>query len=158
MATAETFPAPPSTASDLEELVLANQKVLRALIAYIARRDPCFLDHLRETFVEPRNTARRKQAYGDSDDYAEEFIRAVMFLGEARAPWPWEPDEPVEQPRPPELRGWQGLSGDRHAVADRVQVGERNGTWAVKVDGVFRGDYHQKEHALAAAALLKLSL
>jgi hypothetical protein len=27
----------------------------------------------------------------------------------------------------------------------------------VRVDGKFRGDYHQKEHALAAAALHKLS-
>ena len=35
----------------------------------------------------------------------------------------------------------------------------RPGTsWEVKVDGVFRGDYHKKEHALAAAALLNLTL
>ncbi|WP_227428523.1 hypothetical protein [Roseibaca sp. Y0-43] len=39
-----------------------------------------------------------------------------------------------------------------------VQVRERNGIWEVQVDGKFRGDYLQKEHALAAAALHKLSL
>ena len=38
-----------------------------------------------------------------------------------------------------------------------AQVHERNGIWEVRVDGKFCGDYHQKEHALAAAALHKLS-
>lgn len=38
-----------------------------------------------------------------------------------------------------------------------VEVRERNGIWEVQVDGKFRGDYHQEEHALAAAALHKLS-
>ena len=44
------------------------------------------------------------------------------------------------------------------AEAGRVQFRERNGIWEVRVDGVFRGDYHRKEHAAAAAALARLSL
>lgn len=47
---------------------------------------------------------------------------------------------------------------DRPAQRGGVEVRERNGIWEVQVDGKFRGDYHQKEHALAAAALHKLSL
>ncbi|ETX26767.1 hypothetical protein RISW2_19365, partial [Roseivivax isoporae LMG 25204] len=43
-------------------------------------------------------------------------------------------------------------------LQDRVQVRERSGIWEVQVDGEFRGDYHQKEHAIAAAALHKMSL
>lgn len=39
-----------------------------------------------------------------------------------------------------------------------VQVRERHGIWEVRVDGKFHGDYHEKEHALAAAALIKLSI
>lgn len=46
----------------------------------------------------------------------------------------------------------------RPAQRGGVQVRERNGIWEVQVDGKFRGDYLQKEHALAAAALHKLSL
>lgn len=40
---------------------------------------------------------------------------------------------------------------------DRVQIRERSGIWEVKVDGKFHGDYHQEEHAVAAAALVKSS-
>ena len=39
---------------------------------------------------------------------------------------------------------------------DRVQVCERNGIWAVKVDRAFRGDYHARDHAEAAAAVARL--
>jgi len=158
MAIAEALSPPPSETSDLEGQLLAPQTTLPGLIAYMARREPEFLDHLRERFVEPMNTPRRKHAYRDSDDYAEEFIRAVMLLGEARAPWPWDSDMTVERPRSPKRSGLPGISTGRHARPDRVQVGERNGIWAVKVDGAFRGDYLRKEHALAAAALFRLSL
>ena len=63
----------------------------------------------------------------------------------------------VKQPVPPKGRGEKGSSMNRPAQRDGVQVRERNGIWEVQVDGKFRGDYHQKEHALAAAALHKLS-
>lgn len=158
MPNADPLPTPSPETSDLEERLLANQKILQALLVYMARLEPRFLDHLRERFVEPMNTSRRKQHYRDADGYAEEFIGALMHLGEARAPWPWEPEMSVERQRPPKHKGLQALSTEPHAVPDRVQVRERNGIWAVKVDDVFRGDYRQKEHAFAAAALLKLSL
>jgi len=89
----------------------------------------------------------------ETDDYAEEFIRAVMLLGDVRAPKSKEPDMTDKQTVPPKLTGEQGASMNRAAQQGGVQVRERNGIWEVKVDGKFRGDYHQKEHALAAAAL-----
>lgn len=55
-------------------------------------------------------------------------------------------------------RGGPALAMAQSLLRDRVQVRERNGIWEVKVDGRFRGDYHQKEHADAAAAILRLSL
>lgn len=154
----EPLSTPSPAASDLEDRLLANQKVLQALLVYMARLEPSFLDHLRERFVEPMNTARREHQYRDSDGYAEEFIGALMHLGEARAPWPWEPDMPVRQPRSPETGGQASHSTKGNQGLARVRVGERNGSWAVNVDGVFRSAYHHKEQALAAAALLKLSL
>ena len=62
------------------------------------------------------------------------------------------------KPVPPKSRGAQNSSMNRPAQRGGVQVRERNGIWEVQVDGKFRGDYHHKEHALAAAALHKLSL
>jgi hypothetical protein len=57
---------------------------------------------------------------------------------------------PCEQALPKHCRG-------QSAQSDGVQIRDRNGVWEVKVDGVFRGDYHQKEHAIAAAEALRLS-
>ena len=101
--------------------------------------------------------ARHKHDHRETDDYAEEFIRAVMLLGEERAPNAKEPDVTDKQLVSPKSRGGQDSSMNRPPQRGGVQVRERNGIWEVQVDGKFRGDYHQKEHALAAAALHKLS-
>jgi hypothetical protein len=61
------------------------------------------------------------------------------------------------KPVPPKSRGAQDSSMNRPAQRGGVQVLERNGIWEVKVDGKFHGDYNQKKHAVAAAALLTLS-
>jgi hypothetical protein len=135
---------------------LAHERVLQALIAYMARTEPRFVDHLRERFVEPIKMARHEHDHRDSDDYAEEFIRAVMLLGEVRPAKRSETSMVVKPVRPARAKGME--RPEPHRPMERVQLRERNGIWEVKVDGVFRGDYHKKEHALAAAALLNLSL
>ena len=148
--------ASPET-TDLERRVLAHERILQALIAYMARTEPRFIDHLRARFVEPMSMARHEHDHRETNDYAEEFIRAVMFIGEARAPNAKEPEMTNMKNVPPKSRGETGASTDRPAQRRGVEVRERNGIWEVQVDGKFRGDYHQKEHALAAAALHKLS-
>jgi len=144
--------------TDLERRVLAHERILQALIAYMTRTEPRFIDHLRERFVEPMERTQREHDHRETDDYAEDFIRAVMLLGEERAPKAKEPNMTDKQPVPPKSKGEQGSFMNRLAQGGGVQVRERNGIWEVQVDGKFRGDYHQKEHALAAAALHKLSL
>ncbi|WP_245947699.1 hypothetical protein [Jannaschia seohaensis] len=148
--------ASPET-TELERRVLAHERILQALIAYMARTEPRFIDHLRERFVEPMSMARHEHDHRETDDYAEEFIRAVMLLGEARVPKAKEAQMTDMKPVPPKSRGAQDSSMNRPTQRSGVQVRERNGIWEVQVDGKFRGDYHQKEHALAAAALHKLS-
>ncbi len=143
--------------TDLERRVLAHERVLQALIAFMARTEPRFVEHLRERFVEPMRMVRHEHDHRETDDYAEEFIRAVMLLGEARAPNAKEPEMTNMKSGPQNIRGGKGSSVNRAAQRGRVQVRKRNGIWEVQVDGKFRGDYHQKEHALAAAALHKLS-
>jgi hypothetical protein len=103
-------------------------------------------------------SSRSTVRFSNPFTYAEEFIRAVMLLGEVRAPEAKEPDVTDKQPVPPNSRGEQDSPMNRPAQRGGVQVRERNGIWEVQVDGKLRGDYHQKEHALAAAALHKLSL
>lgn len=63
----------------------------------------------------------------------------------------------IEDSPPPRDGAVPNLSTERPGQHGRVQVRERNGVWEVRDDGVFRGDYHKQEHALAAAELLKLS-
>lgn len=146
-------PRSPET-TDLERRVLAHERILQSLIAYMSRTEPRFIDHLRVRFVEPMAKARHEHDYRDVDDYAEEFIRAVMRLGET-VEHKGATGGPVCVPREertpaPPLRPVVG--------PERVQLKERNGIWEVKVDGAFHGDYRLRDHALAAAALAKLSL
>jgi len=149
--------ASPET-TELERRVLAHERILQALIAYMARTEPRFVEHLRERFVEPMSMARHENDYRETDHYAEEFIRAVMLLGEARATKSKKPDKADKQLVPPRSKAEKESSTDRSAQQGGVEIRERNGIWEVQVNGKFRGDYRQKEHAVAAAALLMLSL
>lgn len=143
-------------ATDLERRVLAHERILQSLIAYMSRTEPRFVNHLRDRFVEPMKMARREHEYRDVDDYAEEFIRAVMLIGETRLPAVLEEQVGAVAARAPELASSGSVRSPLEP--DRVHIKERNGVWQVTVDGVFRGDYRKKEHALAAMALAKLSL
>jgi hypothetical protein len=131
--------------------------VLQALIASTARREPRFLDHSRAPFVEPMSMARHENDHRETHDHAEEIIRAAMLPGVLCAPEAKEPDMTDKQQVLPTSSGEQGASTDQPAYLGGVRVRERHGIWEVQVDGRFHGDYHQKEHAIAAAALLRLS-
>ncbi|MFQ1702902.1 hypothetical protein ACJ5NV_20185 [Loktanella agnita] len=141
----------------IERRVLAHERILQALTAYIARTELQFIDHLRARFVVPMRMAQHENDHRETDDHAEEFIRAVMLLEEMRAPKPKEPEMTVKPPVSPNSSGGQGFPMYRIAQRDAIHVRERNGTWEARVDDKFCGNYHQKEHALAAAALHKLS-
>ncbi|KPQ05617.1 MAG: hypothetical protein HLUCCA12_14600 [Rhodobacteraceae bacterium HLUCCA12] len=149
-------PLTPPETTDLERRVLAHERILKSLIAYISATEPRFLDHMSKTFVEPLAMVRREHDYTGSDDYAEEFIRAVVAQGDT---------EPGRNraglgPLSPKINA----SNDATLVpspagsAERVQTRRRNGIWTVTVDGVFRGDYQEREHAEAAAAVVRLSI
>jgi hypothetical protein len=100
---------------------------------------------------------RPEHDHRETEDDAEDFIRAVLLPGEMRAPKSKETDMTDKQTVLPGNKGEKGSSMDRPAQRGGVEVRERNGIWEVRVDGKFRGDYHRKEHALAAAALHRLS-
>lgn len=100
-----------------------------------------------------RRTARPEKA---SDPYAADFDRAATLLGDERIPTRRE----RATASGPAWVGQQGPSEDPRPRdrEDGVEVRERNGIWAVTLDGAFYGDYHQEVHAMEAAALLKSSL
>lgn len=119
MTHAETFAPSTSESTDLERRVLAHERVLQALIAYMARTEPRFIDHLRERFVEPMRMARHENDHRETDDYAEEFIRAVMLLGDVRAPKAKEPDVTDKQAVPPKSSGGQRFLHEPTGAARR---------------------------------------
>lgn len=143
--------------TELERRVLAHERILQSLIAYMSVTEPRFVDHLREKFVAPMTMVRREHERRDADDYAEEFIRAVMLLGQAHAPVAPELQQDARPQRLPEGDAPSRHPYDLTESLDRVQVRERSGVWEVKVDGVFKGDYDRQDRALAAAALARLS-
>lgn len=158
MAPTDTLSKSPSETTDLERRVLAHERVLQALIAYMSRTEPRFVDHLRVRFVEPMSVAVREHDYRDTNDYAEEFIRAIIRLGEIPAARSAKTESKGEAPRSPQEQGLQTRPFEQSGRLDRVQIKERGGIWEVKVDGAFHGDYREKEQAVAAMALVKLSL
>lgn len=150
-------PRSPET-TDLERRVLAHERILQALIAYMSQTEPRFVDHLRVRFVEPMAMARHEHDYRDVDDYAEEFIRAIMRLGESLEPISTKERQVAVSVRVPREERTPAPSLRPDVQPERVQLKERGGIWEVRVDGAFHGDYRLKDQALAAAALAKLSL
>ncbi len=150
---------PKSDSTDLERRVLAHERILQSLIAYMSCSEPRFVEHLKTRFVDTNSMARREQDYRDVDDYAEEFMRAVINLGETSAlpiSSVTKTERASKHPRKLVLASVHMLPPETEQ--DRVQVRERNGIWEVRVDGAFLGDYQKSEHARTAAALARLSL
>lgn len=141
----------------LERRVLARERMLQDPIADLAWSKPRFVGHLRERFLGPMSMTQREYDHREADDCATEFMRALMVIREARLPEVKEPRMTDKKVVLPKSAGAQNPATNRPTQRGGVQVHERNGIWQVRVDGKFRGDYHQKDHALAAAALHKLS-
>lgn len=95
--------------------------------------------------------ARREHGFTDTDDYAEEFIRAVAAASDAHKPRRHRTAGPLH-PRI-DARNYATLVSAPARPPDRVQTRERNGIRTVTVDGACGGDHHKREHAEAAAAL-----
>ena len=139
--------------SDLERRVLAHERILQSLIAHMAETEPKFLARLSEKFSEPMRMARNEHDYKDADCYANEFIRAVVRLGD------WTPAIPVAGPTDRRVNmsraTAQGSPGELPAaLAPHLQVREHAGVWEVLVDGRFYGQYLKQEHAFAAVNAL----
>ncbi|MZR13394.1 hypothetical protein GQE99_10230 [Maritimibacter sp. DP07] len=149
------MPTPLPETTDLERRVRALERILQTLIAYMAQTEPRFIDHLRARFVEPMRMTQHEHDFRSSDEYAEEFIRAVMLLEDA---WRVEQTEAATAAKRPVTMTHETVRPETKKQKDRIQLRLRNGIWEVKLDGHFLGDYHKKEYALAAVALLKLSL
>lgn len=151
----------PEQDTDLERRVLAHERILQSLIACMARTEPRFVEHLRERFVDPMALARREHDHRDVHDYAEEFVRAVITLGEAAG----KPTAAAQNAAPAAANAPGAAPPNPPPGADpgpeddpRVTLKRRNGVWQVRCEGKFWGDYFQRDHALAAMAVAKLSL
>ena len=76
---------PTPVTTDFDRRVLAYERILKPLIAYMSLSAPGFLDHLTESLAVPAEKSRREQDHSETDDHAESFYRAVMGLGAAQA-------------------------------------------------------------------------
>ncbi|TVP69450.1 MAG: hypothetical protein EA339_14615 [Rhodobacteraceae bacterium] len=147
-------PRPLSETTDLERRVLAHERILQSLIAYMSLREPRFLDYLSKTFVDPLAMVEHEQDYTDSTDNSGAFIRAVTALNTAHE----LRRRPMLGPLHPRIIGRNDATRGPPPLPPkgRVQVCARNGTWTVTVDGAFRGNDRAREHAEAAAAVARL--
>ena len=146
--------APPiaTETTDLERRVLAHERILQALIAHITETEPKFLARLSERFSEPMRMVRREHDYTDTDSHAEDFIRAVVRLGEepARKASPQDKSRPLKVPA-----DGSRLSDTPPTTSESgILIRENGGVWQVTIDGHFYGQYMKEEHARAVAKSL----
>ena len=88
----------------------------------------------------------------DTEDYAEEFIRAVVRLShQAMSTEPPELAKPARSK--PTGDSDAETSSDVSLRSGAVLIRKHNGIWEVTVGGRFHGDHVREEHAVEAAAL-----
>ena len=138
----------PDESTTLERRVLAHERILQSLIAHMTEKDPCFLERLRETYC--IQIKFREQDYTDTEDFAEEFVRAIegAVLRKRIKVASQETAIRREQATPE-------IQGTKLALAnpDRFQIRNRNGIWEVKENGHFYGDYFSEEKAINAVRM-----
>jgi hypothetical protein len=132
--------------TDLERRVLAHERVLQALLAELARKNPGILDALRSSFIVGSRQAYQHD-YVETDDYAEQFMVEVNRLIR-RLPQERLADLKGESPMPtPPQKGAPS--------SDLIRTELRDGVWHVTRNDKFYGDYLTQQSAVDAA--LKLS-
>ncbi|MCZ8152629.1 MAG: hypothetical protein O9292_09615 [Rhodobacteraceae bacterium] len=123
--------------TDLERRVLAQERILHSLIAYMSRTEPRLLEHLAKAVAAPLDMEHRRPDRTEADPAV---LAASSSVEEVRG-----------QVAPPLRAAGEGVVP--LLPEDRVRTTFRNGIWTVVVDGVFAGDYTEREFAEAAAAL-----
>ena len=63
--------------TDLERRVLAHERILRALIRHIAEEQPDILMRLKQTFSLGHVLGENEQDYVSTQQYGDQFIRAI---------------------------------------------------------------------------------
>ncbi|WP_225772058.1 hypothetical protein [Inquilinus sp. Marseille-Q2685] len=135
--------------TDLERRVLAHEQILQALIAHMAETEPEFINRLNRAFNNPDHLSRREHDYTDTAQYAEQFVREVIRLGEGAG----KPAVPAKQPAGPLLRASTvEHDGEQHGIVPTVfLVAHQAGRWTVTRDGQFYGHYFAGKPAQDAA-------
>lgn len=144
--------------TSLERRVLAHERILQSLIAHMSEREPTFILRLKERFTEPMRLARREHDYSGTDDYAEEFINAVVRLSEGtpklNGPTPEQRARNI-----PAISSAANVPYDNPVQPTGAVIRNRSGIWEVTINGHFHGDYLREEHAAeAAVAALRLAV
>jgi hypothetical protein len=129
--------------TDLERRVLAHERVLQALLAQLASKNPGVLEALRSGFIVESRRGYQHD-YVETDDYAEQFMvevnRLIRRLPQERASdlkSQASPTAPDQQEAPPS--------------SDVIRTQLRHGVWRVTRNDEFAGDYLAQQPAVEAA-------
>jgi hypothetical protein len=128
--------------TDLERRVLAHERVLQALLAELAGKNPGILDALRSSFIVGSRRAYQHD-YVETDDYAEQFMvevnRLIRRLPQERAA---DLRSEATTPTPPQ---------EAAPSSDLIRTELRHGVWHVTRNDKFYGDYVARQSAVDAA-------
>jgi hypothetical protein len=143
--------------TDLERRVLANERILQALIAHIAEADPKFIAHLNSVFSEPLLTGRREHDFTDTHAYADQFVCKVSQSVEGRGEH-GAARKPASQPRRDFAQSNDVTDLSEGRSVTLLEVSQRVGIWEVTKDGRFYGHYYDDQPAFDAAEAAALAI
>lgn len=142
--------------TDLERRVLANERILRALNAYMAEAGPKIVAHLGAVFSESPYRDRREHDF--TDTHADQFGGKVLQIVERR-----DQRGEAREATPSRLRA---VEQHNNAATDafkgraiiRLEVKRRVGIWEVTRNGHFHGHYREAQPAFDAAEAAALAI
>lgn len=71
--------------TELERRVVAQERILQAIVARMVKTEPKFLLRRTNTFCVPLEMTHSEQDYTDTASYAADFVRSVASFGENAA-------------------------------------------------------------------------
>ncbi len=132
----------------------SQERILQAMITYIERVDPNFLNNLMDRLSNPAMKSDGEYNHRGSEDYAEDFLHAVKRLGNSVVPYYPPLQRVVSHSRSAPAASEVDFNVSFSRQDNRICVSKENGLWQVRVDGEFFGDFEQRDDAMAAVDML----
>lgn len=148
-----------SEVNDNERGDIAYERILlQSVIAYMFWIEPRFFVQFQNRFLGPMAQILRNDDGKAVDDRGNDVIRSILRIMDRATPGAQDDAQSRPTGQGGGKMGLQIAAVAETNSIDRVEIIEHPNTWELRVDGVFWGDYFDKDSAGVAAKLVRKSL